>query len=176
MSGTARLFMIVAAALAFGGAANGARAAERVAVAVYAEDPALKRYERTVQARLEEILADSGFEPLDEAKAKALRENWVDLANPGHLITAEEIAAKAGRFEVQRIYRASFTAGSSQPLGLFHSATAQVQLRVIDREARIKAHPSAPMGTRGFAGSDASTLDAALANALQRAVDRKSVV
>jgi len=53
-----------------------------------------------VQARFEEILADSGFEPLDEAKAKALRENWVDLADPGHLVTAEEIVAKAGNDRV----------------------------------------------------------------------------
>lgn len=147
-------------------------AGERVAVAVYAEDATLRRYERAVQARLEEILADSGYSPLDEAKAKALRDNWVDLANPGHLITAEEIAAKAGRYDVKRIFRASFTAGSTQPLGLYHSATAQVQLRVIDAaDARVKASASAPMGTRGFAGSDASTADAALANALQRAVD-----
>lgn len=146
-------------------------AAEKVAVAVFAGDPAAKRYEKAVQARLEEILADSGFEPLDEVKAKDLRDNWVDLADPGHLITAEEIAAKAGKYEVQRVFRASFTTGSSQPLGLFHSATAQLQLRVIDRDARVKAHQSAPMGTRGFAPSDATTADAALVNALQRAVD-----
>lgn len=149
-----------------------AQGGERVAVAVYSDDPALKRYERTVQVRLEEILADSGFTPLDEAKAKALRDNWVDLADPGHLVTAEEIVAKAGRYEVKRIFRAGFTAGSAQPLGLYHSATAQVQLRVIEAaDARVKASSSAPMGTRGFAGSDAATADAALANALQRAVD-----
>lgn len=148
-----------------------AQAGERVAVAVYADDPALRRYERAVQARLEAILADSGFEPLDEAKAKALRDNWVDLANPGHLVTAEEIAAKAGRYDVKRIFRAGFTAGTAQPLGLYHSATAQVQLRVIDAEARVKASASAPMGTRGNASSDAATADAALVNALQRAVD-----
>ncbi|MCW5636663.1 MAG: hypothetical protein KIT17_25260 [Rubrivivax sp.] len=145
--------------------------AERVAVAVYADDPSLRRYERAVQARLEEILADSGFEPLDEAKAKALRDNWVELANPGHLITAEEIVAQAGRYDVKRIFRAGFTAGQTQPLGLYHSATAQVQLRVIDGQARVKASASVPMGTRGFAGSDATTADAALVNALQRAVD-----
>jgi hypothetical protein len=142
-----------------------------VAVAVYANEPALKKYERAVQARLEEILADSGFKPLDEAKARELRDNWVDLADPGHLITAEEIAAKAGRYEVTRVFRASFNAAAVQPLGLYHSATAQLQLRVIDREAQVKATPSLPMGTRGFPPSDATTLDAALVNALQRAVD-----
>ena len=58
-------------------------AADTVAVAVYASDPAFKKYERAVQARLEEILADSGMKPLDEAKARDLRDNWVDLADPG---------------------------------------------------------------------------------------------
>lgn len=162
-----RLFVATLLAAAFGSSF----AADKVAVAVFASDPAAKRYEKAVQARLEEILADSGFEPLDEAKAKQLSDNWVDLADPGHLITAEEIAAKAGKYEVQRVYRASFTTGSSMPLGLFHSATAQLQLRVIDRDAKVKASQSAPMGTRGFAPSDATTADAAIVNALQRAVD-----
>jgi hypothetical protein len=148
-----------------------ARAQDTVAVAVYANDPALKKYERAVQVRLEEILADSGFKPLDEAKARQLRDSWVDLADPGHLITAEEIAAKAGRWEVKRVFRASFNAEAAMPLGLYHSATAQLQLRVIDRDAQVKASASQPMGTRGFAPSDAATADAALVNALQRAVD-----
>jgi hypothetical protein len=148
-----------------------ARAADTVAVAVYAADPALKKFERAVQSRLEEVLADSGLAPLDEARAKDLRENWVDLADPGHLVTAEEIAAKAGRYEVRRIYRLSFTVDAARPLGLYHSAAAQVQLRVIDREARVQSQQSLPMGTRGFAASDAATPEAAIANALQRAVD-----
>ncbi len=148
-----------------------AHAQDTVAVAVYANDPALKKYERAVQVRLEEILADSGFKPLDEAKARQLRDSWVDLADPGHLITAEEIAAKAGRWEVKRVFRASFNAEAAMPLGLYHSATAQLQLRVIDRDAQVQASASLPMGTRGFAPSDAATTDAALVNALQRAVD-----
>ena len=155
-------------------AASAAQAADTVAVAVFANDPALKKYERAVQSRLEEILADSGMQPLDEAKARALRDNWVDLADPGHLITAEEIVAKAGKYEVARIFRVSFNADAAMPLGLYHSATAQLQLRVLDREARVKASQSLPMGTRGFAASDAATVDAAIVNALQRAVDSVS--
>ena len=148
-----------------------ARAAQTVAVAVYAADPAMKKFERAVQSRLEEVLADSGLAPLDEARAKELRDNWVDLADPGHLVTAEEIAAKAGRYEVQRIYRLSFSVDTARPLGLYHSAAAQMQLRVIDREARVQSQQSLPMGTRGFAASDAATPEAAIVNALQRAVD-----
>ena len=146
-------------------------AADNVAVAVYANDPALKKFEKAVQARMEEILSDSGLQPLDEAKAKKLRDNWADLADPSHLITAEEIAAKAGQFEVKRIYRVSFNADASMPLGLYHSAAAQLQLRVIDKDAQVKASQSAPMGTKGFAASDATTPEAAIVNALQRAVD-----
>lgn len=160
--------LLMAAALLVAG---WAQAADNVAVAVYASDPALKKYEKAVQARLEEVLADSGLQPLDEAKARQLRDNWVDLADPSHLITAEEIAAQAGKFEVKRIYRVSFTADASMPLGLYHSAAAQLQLRVIDKDAKVAASQSAPMGTKGFAASDASTADAALVNALQRAVD-----
>ena len=163
-------FLIAAA----GFVASVSCAAENVAVAVYANDPALKKYEKAVQARLEEILSDSGLQPLDEAKAKQLRDNWVDLADPSHLITAEEIVAKAGKFEVKRIYRVSFNADASVPLGLYHSAAAQLQLRVIDKNAQVKASQSAPMGTKGFAASDAATPDAAIINALQRAVDSVS--
>jgi hypothetical protein len=161
----------LAASLLLLGISCNLMAADKVAVAVYASDAAFKPYEKAVQARLEEILRDSGYEPLDEAKARQLRDNWVDLADPGHLVTAEEIVANAGKFEVQKVFRASFNSGTSQPLGLFHSATAQVQLRVIGREAEVQSAQSSPMGTRGFAPSDASTADAAIVNALQRAVD-----
>ena len=167
----AALLALVVAALAATLPARPAWAADNVAVAVFAADPALKKFERAVQTRLEAVLADSGLAPLDEARARELRENWVDLADPGHLVTAEEIAEKAGRYDVKRVYRLSFTADATQPLGLYHSAAAQLQLRVIDREARVTSHQSLPMGTRGFAASDASTPEAALVNALQRAVD-----
>jgi hypothetical protein len=148
-----------------------ALAADNVAVAVFSADPALKKFERAAQSRLESVLADSGLAPLDEARARELRDNWVDLADPGHLVTAEEIAEKAGRYDVKRVYRLSFTVDATRPLGLYHSAAAQVQLRVIDREARVSSHQSLPMGTRGFAASDAATPEAAMVNALQRAVD-----
>ena len=65
-----------------------AQAADAVAVATFAADPALKKFERAVQARLEAVLADSGLAPLDEDRARDLRDNWVDLADPGHLVTA----------------------------------------------------------------------------------------
>jgi hypothetical protein len=153
-----------------------AGAADNVAVAVFASDPQFKKYERAVQAKMEAILGDAGFNVLDEDKAKKMKEGWVDLADPGHLITAEEFMEKAGKYEVQKVYRVSFNAGVSNPLGLFFTATSSVQLRVIDRDAKVRSASSNPMGVKGFPPSDALTLDAALVNAVQRATDSAAEV
>jgi hypothetical protein len=160
----------VFSAVALPSLASGTAPAQ-VAVAVFASDPAWARYERTVQTRLEELLRDNGLAPLDEKRAEELRRNWIDLADPGRLITAEEVVQKSRQYQFDVVYRVSFTAGTSRPLDLYHSATASVQLRLIDRNARVEATASRPMGVRGFASSDAFTEEAALVNALQRAVD-----
>ncbi len=144
---------------------------DQVAITVYANDAASKKYERAVQARVESILSDAGITVLDEEKAKKLKNGWVDLADPGHLITAEEFIRNAGKYDVKRVYRVSFTTGLSNPLGLFFTATAAMQVRVIDEEAKVRSSSSVPMGVRGFPPSDALTADAALVNALQRAAD-----
>ena len=148
-----------------------ALAAENVAVAVFAPDPASARYEKTVQARLEEILRDAGLVVLDEEKAKKMKREWVNLADASHVVTAEEFVANAGKYDIARVYSISFTAGASSAMSLFYTASAATQLRVIDKQARVGAFSSAPMGIRGFPPSDALTSDAALVNALQRAVD-----
>ena len=148
-----------------------ALAAENVAVAVFAPDPASARYEKTVQARLEEILRDGGLVVLDEEKAKKMKREWVNLADASHVVTAEEFVANAGKYDIGRVYSISFTAGASSAMSLFYTASAATQLRVIDKQARVGAFSSAPMGIRGFPPSDALTSDAALVNALQRAVD-----
>lgn len=146
-------------------------ASEQVAVAVYANDDASKKYERAVQAKMEAILSDAGLTILDEEKAKKLKSGWVELADPGKLITAEDFVRNAGKYDVSKVYRVSFSGGVSHALELFYTATASAQLRVIDAEAKVKSASSAPMGIKGFPPSDALTADAALVNALQRAVD-----
>ncbi len=151
-------------------------AADQVAVAVYASDAQYQKYERAVLARMEAVLTDAGITVLDEDKAKKLRTGWVDLADPSHMVTAEEFIQKAGKYDVQRVYRVSFNAGITHPLGLFFTATSAVQIRVIDFDARVKPASSSPMGTKGFPPSDALTSDAALVNALQRAVDSAAEV
>jgi hypothetical protein len=152
--------------------ASGAMAAaDQVAVAVYANDAASKKYERAVQAKMETILSDAGLTVLDEEKAKKLKTGWVDLADPGKLITAEDFVRNAGKYEVSKVYRVSFSGGVNNALDLFYTATASAQLRVIDSDAKVKSASSAPMGIKGFPPSDALTADAALINALQRAMD-----
>lgn len=146
-------------------------AADQVSVAVFANDASQKKYERAVQARMEAVLTDAGVTVLDEEKAKKLRTGWVDLADPSHLITAEEFLQNAGKFDVKRVYRVSFNAGVSSPLDLFFTATSAVQIRVIDADAKVQPFASLPMGLKGFPPSDALTADAALVNAMQRAVD-----
>jgi hypothetical protein len=145
--------------------------ADQVAVAVFANDAADKKYERAVQAKMESLLSDAGLTVLDEEKAKKLKNGWVDLADPGHLVTAEEFVKNAGKYEVNRVYRVSFSVGVSSPLGMFFTASAAAQMRVIDQDAKVKATVSQPMGVKGFPPSDALTSDAAIVNALQRALD-----
>ena len=152
-------------------AATAMAAVEQVAVAVYANDAASKKYERAVQAKMESILSDAGLTVLDEEKAKKLKTGWVELADPGQLITAEDFVKNAGKYEVSKVYRVSFSGGVSNTLDLYYTATASAQLRVIDAEAKVKSASSAPMGIKGFPPSDALTADAALINALQRAMD-----
>lgn len=148
-----------------------AQAADQVAVAVFANEAGASKYERVLQARLESLLADAGMTVLDEAKAKKMKSGWVDLADPGHLVTAEEFLKNAGKYDVSKVYKVSFNTGVSNPLGLFYTATAAVQVRVIDKDARVQSSASTPMGVKGFPPSDGLTADAAVVNALQRAMD-----
>ena len=148
-----------------------AQAADQVAVAVFANDASASKYERVLQARLESLLGDAGMTVLDEAKAKKLKSGWVDLADPGHLVTAEEFLKNAGKYDVSKVYKVSFNTGVANTLGLFYTASAAVQVRVIDKEAKVQSSASAPMGVKGFPASDGLTADAAIVNALQRAMD-----
>lgn len=167
--GLSRSFALVIA-LVLGLAGQG-YAAEQVAVAVFASEAGSSKYERVLQARLESLLDEAGLTVLDEAKAKKMKTGWVDLADPGHLVTAEEFLKNAGKYDVSKVYKVSFNSGVNSTLGLFYTASAAVQVRVIDKDARVKAGASLPMGVKGFPPSDGLTADAAIVNALQRALD-----
>jgi hypothetical protein len=146
-------------------------AAERVAVAVFAADPAARRYERAVQTRLEEALREAGYETLDQKEAEKIKNNWTDNIEPGVLLTAEEFSKRTEKMAIDKVYRVSFTVGSSHPMALFYSATGSVQISLHGPMAAVKSSTSKPMGVLGYAPSDALTEDAAIVNALQRSVE-----
>jgi hypothetical protein len=161
-------FWVCAALLACSGVSL---AAERVAVTVFAGDPAMRRYERAVQARLEEVLRDAGYETLDQKEAEKIKNNWTDNIEPGVLLTAEEFSRRTEKMAINKVYRVSFTAGSSHPMNLFYSASGSVQVSLHGPLATVKSYTSKPMGVLGNAPSDALTEDAAIVNALQRSVE-----
>jgi hypothetical protein len=143
----------------------------RVSVAAYMADPKFAAYEKVALARAEELLGDSNYVVLDEAKAKQLKKGWVDLADPGHVITAEEFVKRAGKYDIQKVVRVGVSVSVKPVLGLFYTATATAEFRIVDKSAQVQAFTLDGMGTRGIPPSDGLTEGAAISNAIQRAVD-----
>jgi hypothetical protein len=143
----------------------------RVSVAAYMADPKFAAYEKVALARAEELLGDSKFVVLDEAKARQLKKGWVDLADPGHVITAEEFVKRAGKYDIQKVVRLGVSVSVKPVLGLFYTATATAEFRMVDKSAQVQAFTLDGMGTRGIPPSDGLTEGAAISNAIQRAVD-----
>jgi len=142
-----------------------------VTAAAYMSDPKFAAYEKVALARAEELLGDSNYMVLDEAKAKQLKKGWVDLADPGHVITAEEFIKRAGKYDIEKVVRVGVNVSVKPVLGLFYSATATAEIRIVDKSAQVKAFTLDGMGTRGTPPSDGLTEGAAISNAIQRAVD-----
>jgi len=142
-----------------------------VTAAAYMSDPKFAAYEKVALARAEELLGDSNYVVLDEAKAKQLKKGWVDLADPGHVITAEEFIKRAGKYDIEKVVRIGVSVSVKPVLGLFYSATATAEIRIVDKSAKVQAFTLDGMGTRGIPPSDGLTEGAAISNAIQRAVD-----
>jgi hypothetical protein len=143
----------------------------KVSVAAYLADPKYAAYEKVAQARAEELLTDSKYVVLDEARAKKLKKGWVDLADPGHVITAEEFVKRAGQYDIQKVVRVGVNVSVKPVLGLFYTATATAEIRIVDKSAKVQAFTLDGMGTRGVPPSDGLTEGAAINNAIQRAID-----
>lgn len=143
----------------------------KVSVAAYLSDPRFAAYEKVAQARAEELLGDSKYVVLDEAKARQLKKGWVDLADPGHVITAEEFVKRAGKYDIEKIVRVGVSVSVKPVLGLFYTATATAEFRIVDKQAKVQAFTLDGMGTRGVPPSDGLTEGAAISNAIQRAID-----
>jgi hypothetical protein len=143
----------------------------RVAVMVYPTSPAAQGLAGSAQSRLEQILNDNGVEVTDRDESKKIKSIWKKLEDPGYFVTADDFVANAGSYQLDGIVRVYLSADSAPAPGGFFSATAQADVRLIDENARVAAQVSFPMGAPGRPPSDGLTTQAALLNAMQRAVD-----
>lgn len=143
----------------------------RVAVMVYPTSPAAKNLAGGAQARLEQILNENGVEVTDRDEAKKIKSIWKKLEDPGYFVTADDFVKNAGAYQLDGIVRVYLSADSEAAPGGFHSATAQADVRLVDENAKVAAQTSVPMGAPGRPPSDGLTAQAALLNAMHRAID-----
>lgn len=142
-----------------------------VAVMVYASTPAAQGLAGAAQSRLEQILNDNGVEVTDRDEAKKIKSIWKKLEDPGYFVTADDFVKNAGSHQLDGIVRVYLSADSAPAPGGFFSATAQADVRLVDENAKVAAQVSFPMGAPGRPPSDGLTTQAALINAMQRAID-----
>jgi hypothetical protein len=143
----------------------------RVAVMVYATSPDAKNLAGSAQSRLEQILNDNGVEVTDRDESKKIKSIWKKLEDPGYFVTADDFVRNAGSYQLDGIVRVYLSADSTPAPGGFFSATAQADVRLVDEDAKVAAQVSFPMGAPGRPPSDGLTAQAALLNAMQRAID-----
>lgn len=144
---------------------------DQVAVMVYAKTADANKMKRAAQNRMENILLDNGITVLDQAEADKLKDVWKRLEDPGYFVTAEDFVANASGYEIDGLIRLYLNAEATTALANFHSATAQADIRFVDQDANVEAYTTVPMGVPGKPPSDGLTRNAALVNAVQRAVD-----
>ena len=162
------LYALAAQALQFAGREV---SFDQVAVMVYAKTGDARRMQRAAQSRLENILLDNGITVLDQEEADRLKDVWAQLEDPGYFVTAEDFVANAGGYEIDGLIRLYLNADATTGLAGFYSATAQADIRFVDADANVEAYTTIPMGVPGKPPSDGLTRNAALVNAVQRAVD-----
>lgn len=147
---------------------------DRVAVTVYAQNAGAESQLRTAQSRLESILLDNGYTVMDERETEKLKNSWTELEDPSYLITAEDIINRAEKFKIDKIVRVYLTVDQAETFAGYFSASAILNIRVVDKSAKVQAYTSKPMGTPGLPMSDGLTAQAAKTNAVQRAIDISS--
>ena len=143
----------------------------RVAVMVYPSNAAAKGLANSAQSRLEQILNDNGVEVTDRDEAKKIKSIWKKLEDPGYFVTADDFVRNAGSYQLDGIVRVYLSADSTASPAGFFSATAQADVRLVDENAKVASQVSFPMGAPGRPPSDGLTEQAALLNAMQRAID-----
>lgn len=144
---------------------------EQVAVMVFPNTSDATKMKRAAQSRIESILLDNGITVLDQDKSEDLKSVWKKLEDPGYFVTAEDFVDNASGYDIDGIIRLYLNAEATSGLSGFHTATAQADIRFVDNEAQVQAYTTVPMGVPGVPPSDGLTINAALVNAVQRAVD-----
>jgi hypothetical protein len=143
----------------------------RVAVIVFPANAAAKTLAGNAQTRLEQILSDNGVEITDRDDSNKIRSIWKKLEDPGYFVTADDFVKNTARYQLDGIVRVYLSADSHAAPGGFFSATAQADMRLVDENAKVQSQVSFPMGAPGRPPSDGLTTQAALINAMQRAID-----
>ena len=143
----------------------------RVAVMVYPGNAVAKGLAGNAQTRLEQILNDNDVEVTDRDESKKIKSIWKKLEDPGYFVTADDFVKNAGSYRLDGIVRVYLSADSQPAPGGFFSATAQADIRLVDENAKVQSQVSFPMGAPGRPPSDGLTAQAALLNAMQRAID-----
>src|SRR5262245_54479374 len=142
-----------------------------VAVMVFPANDAAKALAGSAQSRLEQILTDSGVEVSDREEARKVKSIWKKLEDPGYFVTADDFVKNTAGHQLDGIVRVYLSADSAAAPGGYFSATAQADVRLVDENAKVQAQTSFPMGAPGRPPSDGLTAQAALVNAMQRAID-----
>jgi len=146
-------------------------AINNAAIVAFPQNDEAKKLVRSAIARLENILLDNGVTILDPKKAEKLKDVWKNLEDPGYFVTAEDFVDNAEKYEIDAVIRLYLSVDANKTLGNYFTATAQVDLRIVGKDAKISSHVTLPMGVPGKPSSDGLTKLAALVNATQRAVD-----
>ena len=141
------------------------------AVIAYAQSGLPDMVVRVAQTRVEQLLVDSGVTVLDKETVDKLKAEWESLSDPGALITAEQFIEKADKYKFDTVYRVYVNGGTTPGLGDYYTATSSVDLRIVAADGNTRSVSGVPMGIRGTPPSDGLTVNAALTNAVQRAVD-----
>jgi hypothetical protein len=146
----------------------------KVAVVVYGQDPLAMKFSRNAFTRVENILLDNGVEVLDKSEVDDLKDVWKQLEDPGYFVTAESFVDNAEKYAIDGMIRIYLYADVVENWGNTFSAVAVADIRFVDSEANVTAFSSIPMGVPGKPPSDGLTKNAAIVNAIQRAIDESS--
>lgn len=151
----------------------GASESKSIAVVVYATGAG--QNERAIASvaysHLEQVLDDNGVTVLDQEKAQELKSSWKRLEDSSFVLTAEDVAKLTQKFKISGIYRVYIKAEAVTSSEQFFTATAQANIQFVNENFNVTTASSTPMGMVGNPSSDGLTASAAIANAVQRAVD-----